>query len=66
MAYTHESTSICLLYSNKDIDLCKEFVKKGIKVYSGLAFEGLNKNSVRLNLPEEEKMDELISIIRQM
>lgn len=66
MAYTHESTSICLLYSNKDIDLCKEFAKKGIKVYSGLAFEGLNKNSVRLNLPEEEKMEELISIIRQM
>ncbi len=66
MAYTHESTSICLLYSDKDIDLCKEFAQKGIKVYSGLAFDGLNKNSVRLNLPGEEKIDELINIIKNI
>ena len=66
MACTHERTSICMLYCDKDVDLCKKFAEKGIKVYSGMSFEGLDKNCVRLNLPKEEQMDSLINIIKQI
>ncbi len=64
MAFTHESTSICMLYCDKDIDLCKKFAQKGVKVYSGTCFDGIDKNCIRLNLPTDKQMDSLISIIR--
>ncbi len=66
MAQTNETTSICLLYSDEDIDLCEKFKKNGIKVYSGESFENLNKRSVRLNLPNDEKMEILIKSIKNM
>lgn len=66
MAVTHKSTSICLLYSDNDIDLCQKFAEVGIKVYSGISFEGIERNSVRLNLPCEEKMEELLELIKKI
>ncbi|MEE0865935.1 MAG: aminotransferase class I/II-fold pyridoxal phosphate-dependent enzyme [Clostridia bacterium] len=65
MAVTHKSASICLLYSDNDIDLCQKFAEYGIKVYSGNSFEGLGRNSVRLNLPCEEKMEKLLELIKK-
>lgn len=63
MASTNENTSICMLYCDEDIDLCQKFAEKGVKVYSGLSFEGLNRNCIRLNIPRDEQMDYLINII---
>lgn len=66
MADTYKSTSICLLYSDKDIDLCQKFAEGGIKVYSGTSFETLGRNSIRLNLPSEEEMEELLNLIKNL
>ena len=57
---------ICLLYADADIDLCRIFADKGVKVYSGACFSGLGKNSIRLNLPNEEKMANLIDIVKNI
>lgn len=64
MASTHESTSICMLYCDKNIDLCKKFAQKGVKVYSGSCFDGIGKNCIRLNLPIDKQIDSLINIIK--
>ena len=63
IASTNENTSICMLYCDEDIDLCQKFAEKGVKVYSGLSFEGLDKNCIRLNIPSDEQMDYLINIM---
>jgi len=66
MADTYKSTSISLLYTDKDVDLCRKFAECGIKVYSGTSFETLGRNSIRLNLPCEEKMGELLDMIKNL
>ena len=66
MASTHESSSICMLYCDEDIDLCQKLAENGVKVYSGLSFDGLGKNCIRLNLPKEEQMNFLIDIINKI
>lgn len=66
MANTYEKSSICMLYCDEDIDLCEKFAENGVKVYSGLCFEGIDKNCVRLNMPKDEQMETLIKIIKKI
>lgn len=66
MASTNKNTSICLLYTDLDVDLCKKFAEKGIKVYSGMSFDGIGQNSIRMNLPCDDKMDTLINAIKSL
>ena len=66
MAETNNTTSICMLYSDKDIDLCEKMQEYGIKVYSGESFENLGKRSIRLNIPADNQIEYLISVIRNI
>ena len=63
---TDNNIPISLLYTEKNVDLSKIFIARGVKVYSGISFEGIDKRFVRLNIPTEEKMDDLIDIIKTL
>ena len=66
MAETNSATSICLLYSEQNIDLCEKMQEYGIKVYSGESFENLDKKSIRLNIPSDEYIEYLINAIKKI
>ena len=55
-----------MLYCDKDIDLCQKFSQMGVKVYSGMSFEGISRNCIRLNIPKDEQINSLIEIIQKM
>lgn len=67
MVHTLDTCPIMLLrHSDMAADLAQEFMKRGVKVYSGVDFETLNKNSVRLRIPEKKYLDRLLSVIKEI
>lgn len=64
VAYTSENIPISMIYcDNKDIDLCKLMEKTGLKVVTCEGYDGLDKNSIRINL--HANMDLLIECLKE-
>lgn len=62
LAETLDTNSLFLLYhEDPEIDLKKEFYKRGVLVVDGYDFKGLDSNSARVRLP---KMDEFPMLLR--
>lgn len=67
MAHTLDACPIMLLWhSDTATDLALEFIRRGVKVYSGADFETLGKNSVRLRVPEKKHLEQLLSVIKEI
>jgi histidinol-phosphate aminotransferase len=62
MAHTLDTCPICLLsHVDDETDLEKEFLERGVLTYSGVSFDGLGKNSVRLRVPREEECGRVLA-----
>lgn len=67
MAETLNSCPICLLsHVDAAADLRQEFQKRGILTFSGVGFDGLSKNSVRLRIPHERQCGRLLDAVRDI
>jgi histidinol-phosphate aminotransferase len=53
IAHTSDTTPISLLYcENEEVDLCQVLEQTGVRAISCAGYEGLDKNSIRLNIHE--------------
>lgn len=67
MAHTLDACPIMLLWhSDTSADLALEFMRRGVKVYSGADFETLDKNSARLRVPEKKHLERLLPVIKEI
>lgn len=67
MAETLNSCPICLLsHVNAAVDLRQEFQNREILTFSGVGFDGLSKNSVRLRMPHERQCGKLLDAVRDI
>jgi histidinol-phosphate aminotransferase len=56
LAHTLDTCPICLVsHVDSGVDLEREFFERGVLTYSGVSFDGLGKNSVRLRVPHEKE-----------
>lgn len=54
MAHTSATTPISLLYcDNEEVDLCQVLEQTGVRAISCVGYDGLSKNSIRLNVHED-------------
>lgn len=66
MACSLDTCPINLLYTNKDIDLEREFYKNKVLVYSGVDFRSLNRQSVRIRTPKSEDLNRVLQVIKNL
>lgn len=67
MSYTLDSCPIVLLsHTDCNIDLEEEFKRRGVLTYSGVSFDGLGKNTVRLRMPHEKECEAVYAAIRDI
>ncbi len=67
MAETLDTTSLMLLYhDDPDINLKKEFGKRGVLVIDGYDFKGLDSSAVRVRLPVMDEFDTLLAAVREI
>ena len=67
MAETLDTNVLLTLYhDDRNIDLMREFYKRGILVVDGCSFRGLEKNAVRLSLPKKENFSRLLNAIKDI
>jgi histidinol-phosphate aminotransferase len=67
LACTLDTCPICLIsHVNTSVDLEQEFFRRGVLTYSGLSFDGLGKNSVRLRVPHQKECETLLAAVREL
>lgn len=67
MAETLDTNSLLLLYhDDPEIDLRKEFWKRGVLVIDGNDFKGLDSSSVRVRLPIMDEFPVLLEAVREI
>lgn len=63
VSYTSSSTPIMLIYTNLDLNLWEYLRKVGLNTVSGLSYESLDKNSVRLMIRDE--VDLIVKLLKE-
>ena len=63
---TSLNVPIALYYVEQDVDLAAALEKLHIKIEKGVDFEGIGKRHVRLRVPDDDKVDELIARLLQV
>ena len=67
MAETLDTNSLLLLYhDNPQINLKKEFWKRGVLVIDGNDFKGLDSSSARVRLPVMDEFPVLMAAVREI
>ncbi len=67
MAETLDTCSICLLYhDDPEIDLRKEFFRRGVLVIDGNDFKGLDSSAARVRMPRLDEFPVLIRAIEEI
>lgn len=67
LSHTLDSCTICLLtHEDTTCDLAAQFAALGVKVVSGIGFDNLGANSVRLRIPQQNQEQELFRVVRMI